>query len=297
VAFVTAPALLPYRYLHCNLNCPDAPALADFYVGALGMRAVMRSGGPDSAPQDGESLGVAGQVRCDTWFVYDDRGPRSAPGVELQQWYDPPLVGSPYPSGDAIGVQALGFSVADVTATVARALSLGATRHSDESGWATLLDPAGVTLDLVGPAAAPCEQQTRLRHVRQTCRDLGRSLDWYQALGFAPVAANTAASDGVGTALQLPAQSHQLLLVPTRESSNEAYAVAHHAGLFRTAMAVPDVAAVAAALASQGIGPGPEGVRQVHLTGTAVGTLSILFLRDPDGIMVELVERDSGVFR
>jgi hypothetical protein len=33
------------------------------------------------------------------------------------------------------------------------------------------------------------------------------------------------------------------------------------------------------------------------LSRSAVGTSSILFLRDPDRITVELVERDSGVFR
>jgi catechol 2,3-dioxygenase-like lactoylglutathione lyase family enzyme len=85
--------------------------------------------------------------------------------------------------------------------------------------------------------------------------------------------------------------------VLTRGARNAPYGVAHHAGLFPTALAVSDVTAAAEALEAQGIGPGPGGVRQVHLAGTAVGTLSILFLRDPDGVMVELVERDSGIFR
>jgi catechol 2,3-dioxygenase-like lactoylglutathione lyase family enzyme len=282
----------PYRYLHCNLNCPDAPALADFYVQALGMRVVMRSGGPDCAPQDGESLGVRGQVRCDTWFVYDHRGARSAPGVELQQWYEPPLVGRPYDSGDAIGVQALGFTVADVDETVARAVSLGARLGTGESSWVTLVDPAGATLDLV-----PGSAETELRHVRQTCGDLARSVDWYQAVGFTTASSDIPTNAGIGTALQLPAQPHQLVLVQTREARNEPYDVAHHAGLFRTALAVDDVGQAAAELATQGIGPGPDGVHQVQLTGTSVGTLSILFLQDPDGVMVELVERDSSIFR
>jgi hypothetical protein len=42
-----------------------------------------------------------------------------------------------------------------------------------------------------------------------------------------------------------------------------------------------------------GSGRGAPGAPERH----RLGTLSVLFLRDPDGVMVELVERDSGIFK
>jgi catechol 2,3-dioxygenase-like lactoylglutathione lyase family enzyme len=287
-----------YRYLHCNLNCPDAEALAGFYVAALGLRVVMRSGGPDAPAQDGEALGLPGPVRTKTCFVYDDRGARSAPGVELQQWYDPPLVGRPYTGANRIGLQALGFSVADVDAATARALALGARRVDRAAGAVTtLVDPTGVAFDLVageageagegGEAGDAGATGGRLRHLRQTCRDLQRSRDWYRAVGFQPAAAG---------ALRLPDQPHELLLEQSA-GGGEPYPVAHHAGLFRSALAVDDVHEVAEQLRRRAIGPGAGGVREVSLPGTAVGALSILFLRDPDGVTVELVQRDRAIFR
>jgi catechol 2,3-dioxygenase-like lactoylglutathione lyase family enzyme len=69
-----------------------------------------------------------------------------------------------------------------------------------------------------------------------------------------------------------------------------------HQGLYRMAIAVDDVHAAYASLREAGIAKQPP--YTFHLPGTPLTDgLTIIFLRDPDGILVELVERPRQFFR
>jgi catechol 2,3-dioxygenase-like lactoylglutathione lyase family enzyme len=66
---------------------------------------------------------------------------------------------------------------------------------------------------------------------------------------------------------------------------------ANHRGLFRMAMAVPDVRAAVAAARAAGVDA--SDATFVPLPGTPLGGLWVSFFRDPDGVMVEFVERPT----
>ncbi len=74
------------------------------------------------------------------------------------------------------------------------------------------------------------------------------------------------------------------------EPTGPTYGVPFHQGLYRMAMAVDDIRATYDSLLRAGI------PRQTPYTFQLPGTpltdgLTILFIRDPDGILVELVDR------
>ena len=97
----------------------------------------------------------------------------------------------------------------------------------------------------------------------------------------------------------VPTDDDSLQLVLTRwsgsVSSNAVYGAPYHEGLFRMATAVDDAQAAYDALAPSGVAvPGPH---TFAMPGTPLTDgLKILFIRDPMGILVELVERPRGNF-
>jgi len=271
----------------------------------------MRSAG---ARLDGSQLGFAGEVETDACFVYDTRGPRVSPAIEVQAWIDPPTVGDPYGAAHDVGFQALGISVPDVDATVERLVAFGATvvgvvpPESPICPDSTIVkDPTGVRLDLVASRDGGGDSQ--LTHLRGTCSDLSRSIDWYTALGFRPIdTTRSAPMSGVpfdlgdeATAsvarLRLPDEPFELVLVEWHEprSRGAPYAEANHAGLYRFAIAVDDTRAAWDGLSRAGLAvSAPPEV--VPLPGTNVPDMWIAFLADPDGMTVELVERPRSAF-
>jgi catechol 2,3-dioxygenase-like lactoylglutathione lyase family enzyme len=64
---------------------------------------------------------------------------------------------------------------------------------------------------------------------------------------------------------------------------------AYHLGVYRVALGVDDVAAACRELRSVWAGV-PDPI-WVELPGTKLGGVTVLFLRDPDGVTVELVQR------
>jgi catechol 2,3-dioxygenase-like lactoylglutathione lyase family enzyme len=259
-------------------------------------------------------MGFPGDVQTDTCFVYDERGPRVSPAIEIQEWLDPPTTGAPYPTPTNVGFQALGIAVTDVDAAIAGASELGARvagRTEDGPvvpGAALLRDTTGITIDVVdGPSDG---SRSRLAHLRATCSDLDRSVEWYRALGFDAVETVRTASVpggpfGLGedmvasvARLRLPDEPFELVLVEwhTPRAGGAPYDRGNHAGLYRFAIAVDDTRAAHAALAQAGLTASPP-PRVVALPGTNVPDMWIAFLTDPDGLTIELVERPRSAFR
>ena len=97
--------------------------------------------------------------------------------------------------------------------------------------------------------------------------------------------------------LRLPDESFALLLVQWRDppSQGRPYESGNHRGLYRFAIAVDDARAAYDALSEHWDLASPP--QRVELGGTNVPTMWIAFLADPDGLVIELVERPRSAFR
>src|SRR4051794_31154163 len=173
-----ASALRASGALHCNLNVRNLAAAAAVYE-ALGFRVRMRS---RAEGQDSTPLGLPRKTDSEAWFLYDHRGGRRAPAVELVQWIDPPTVGESYRDPSEIGMQALGLDVPDARAMVASLVAAGGSIRAGGPAavYATALDADGVALEI-------CESEVQaptLRYARLSCRDVEATAEWYGRLAF-----------------------------------------------------------------------------------------------------------------
>ncbi len=279
---------------HCNLNVQELSAAARVYEAGFGVRVAMRS----RAPEDSRAFGLTDQTDGEAWFLYDHRGGRVAPAIELMKWSDPPTQGNAYSSSRDVGLQALGFTVPSVQDAVAALHSAGATSavgRRPGSVADVVIDADGVPLELtedIGSSAT-------FRYARLVCSDLDRSTDWYGTIGFEPVGSrrtvswDTDAGDGevdeLTVALGPPGGfSLQLTSWPGRGSSGIAHQSPNHRGLFRMALRVDDISAAATAARAAGIDASDAAF--IPLPGTPLGGATVSFFRDPDGVTVELVE-------
>lgn len=298
------------RFLHCCWCCDDLDAATAWLTGAFGLCVAMR---PSDARRDGSILGLDREIEARVAFVYDGRGPRTSPAIEVSAWVDPPATGTPYVTPNHVGIHAIGIAAPDLDGARRAAIERGAVAFAApahaphfEARAVSLRDPSGTAFDLVGVAALGA---TQLRHLRVTCRDLDRSVAWYEAIGFRAEAPDSievtpGALGPHGPAalrvaqLGLPDEPTALLLHQWIEpaSAGAPYPVPYHRGLYRIALAVDDTRAALAGLEAVGIRPARP-VQRVALGGTKVPDMWIAFLHDPDGIPVELVERPRSAFR
>jgi catechol 2,3-dioxygenase-like lactoylglutathione lyase family enzyme len=285
------------QVLHCNLNVVDVAAAASVYEDGLGLRVRMRSEEPHG---DATAMGIAGPIHSIVWFLYDHRGGHVSPALELAEWRSPPTAGSAYEDEQALGMQALRFAVPSVGDAV-RALVHAGARATGRRAAATagtgvdaeLLDGDGVRIELV-------EQQdvsaATFAGVRISCTDLDAATTWYAGLGWVPVSAITElawdddAARALVRVLTLPRHPFELHLTawPADGPRAAAHDTGNMRGLFRMALAVDDVRAAYEARADTVQIKAPE---YVPLPGTPLDGLWVSFLRDPDGVTIELVER------
>lgn len=314
---MSSPLVEARRFLHCCYCCPDSGAVSRFFTEGLGMQATMRTNGGRS---DGSLLSIDGEIESDARFVYDRRGPRTSPAVEVQGWLDPPVEGDVYPAAHHVGFHAVGVAVPAVDEVVHALVGLGATvvgRTADAAALfgspnAVVVRAAdGVLVDIVEPDEPTTpDADSRFHHMRLTCSDLDASRAWYEALGFSvlvrhdsievPGAVFGGAADGVVAVaqLRLPDEPFRLLLHQWLEpaSYGHPYPNANHRGMYRAAVCVDDTRTAYETLTGAGFAfDAPP--RVVELTGTPVPDMWIAFLRDPDGFPVELVERPRSAFR
>lgn len=295
------------RVLHACYCCADDGPVLRQLVEGLALRHKMTS---PRGRFDGAVLGLDGEVESSAAFVYDRRGPRTSPAIEVQRWFDPPVVGRPASDPTHLGIQALGFGVPDPDAATSALVGLGssilATGESRLGRWTSVRDITGVVLDLVVDDGVPAGE-SRLRHLRIGVTSLERSLPWYAALGFeladtttvddAGFLGVTGPADGTIARLRLPDEPFAALLVEWREPAPRGShpASANHAGIYRAALGVDDTRAAHDALVAAGVTIDRPPVK-VELRGTPVPDMWICFLRDPDGVPFELVQRPRAAF-
>jgi catechol 2,3-dioxygenase-like lactoylglutathione lyase family enzyme len=297
------------RFLHVCYCCADDVEVTTFLVDGLRMKNTMRTT-DEYGP--GTILGLDYDVRSIGSFVYDRRGPRTSPAIEVQGWYDPAPVGEPSVDPFAVGIKAIGFAVPAIDEAVTRLTGMGCSVVGDAASpfggrQVTLLDPRRVTLDLVEDADLAGDA-TQMHHLRITVASLDASLPFYAMLGF-EVVERGAVTDGSflghpGSAtgdyarLRLPDEPFEAQLVEwhSPKSHGHHYAEPFHAGIFRAALGVDDTRASYDHLTGAGaVFDRPP--MAVELSGTPVPDMWITFISDPNGIPYEFVQRPRSVFR
>ncbi|MGD9794948.1 MAG: VOC family protein [Acidimicrobiia bacterium] len=290
------------RFLHCNYNCNDVGHLERWYQPLFDLKPIMRTA---TTGMDGTPFGIYDEVGSDTVFLYDHRGGRHSNSLELVQWTTPPTFGHPYPAPWYRGMQSVGYQVEDLEAVATRAVATGGTLVRRSADWLLLKDPEGVSVEVIRG-----EGPTTFSTIRIVVSDMERTLGWWKQLGFTetdevPFIPGAEAYPDDGS----HAVSEERAIVATDDPTfalifttfsgpipeGPTYAMPYHHALYRMAMAVDDVKASTAALDELGI------PRQPYYTFALPGTkltdgLTILFIRDPDGILVELVDRPRKLF-
>lgn len=297
------------RFLHLCYCCNDGGAAVDFFVGNLAMRNTMNT---PMEPSHGGLLGIDAITTSQARFVYDRRGPRTSPAIEIQHWVDPAIEGTPSLDPFEVGIKALGFAVPDLSAAAGRLLRAGCALIARgpspfEAELVVLRDPTGATLELTeDPALQPDE--TQMHHLRITVGDLDASLHFYDMLGFdllergeigdAGFVGHDGDADGSHALIRLPDEPFTVRLIQWRTPHGHGrhYANPWHAGLFRAALSVDDTRASYDAMSAAGaVFDRPP--QDVVLNGTPVPNMWITFISDPDGIAYEFVQRERSAFR
>jgi catechol 2,3-dioxygenase-like lactoylglutathione lyase family enzyme len=283
---------LARRFLHVNVNTVDFDRTESFFVDCLGLKLRMRTD-PDVL-NDGEVLGLSGKVRSETRFYYDSRGPRTACAIEVIEWLDPPTVRN---NGTGSGgLAALGFMVADRSHVVDALRGNGFDIIDDHAAGlitggpaALVVGPDGVVVEL-GDLPPDATESVRFAGVRIDCADLQASLRFYKSIGFDQVSTDTGACH-VG--LPEDADSTRLCLTPDTRSAMPAEKMPNQQGLYRCALRVENTPRAIAATADSIAVRGPI---WCPLPGTPIDGLHIAFMTDPDGVVIEYVERPLSFF-
>ena len=291
-----------HSLLHTNLNTVDVSAAAGFYADVLGLLPGMKTA---RTAADGRALGVAGAPVTECWFLYDHRGPRTAPAVEVLEWETPATTGAHPAEPHHIGISSLGYAVPSIDLVRAKAARLGRP-WTELAAWpvrgkttvaARTNDLDGVPIELIERAAeAPV-----FSHLRINVTDLDASVAWYERLGFTAkaTARSAQAGDAVLSYASMvtegdPSFSLELTQWEDPKGTGLASSPAYHRGLYRIALGVDDVNTAHETLAAAAPLNAPE---YVELPGTRLGGVTVLFLRDPDGVIVELVGRSRSHMR
>jgi catechol 2,3-dioxygenase-like lactoylglutathione lyase family enzyme len=290
-----------HRLLHTNYNCVDLDRVERWYTEVFALDTVMRSASEDA---DGIAFGLRMPTTSRAAFLYDHRGPRRTSSLELVSWISPPTVGSPYADPWDHGIQSCAYTVPDLGRTAELAAELGGEVVARADGWLLLRDPERLWVEVYrGPVERP-EQC----HLRVVTGDLEATTAWWGGLGFAegkpPPLPGGPWAGGAERAITaerplVATDDPTLSVLLTRWSGPEpegpSYGAPFHQGLYRFALAVDDVWAAYRTLRDQGITRQPPYTFQLPGTKLTDG-LTILFLRDPNGILVELVHRPRSHF-
>lgn len=300
------PGLLPVQHahsvMHCNLNTVDGAAAVGFVMAVFGLDPRMRSVSTDD---DSTFMGLEKSTASVTTFCYDRRGPRAVPAVEFVEWHRPltlPAASEMRPSAFA----ALGYRVPSLSRLEDRLNALGRAGERVADGLRvrgtarpglTVTDPDGVTVEVVElPPADTDPTGGLISHERMRCTDLTRSIAWYGSIGWTVRSRGT---DGEvpWASLVLPEDPTFSLELEERPGGGTGSPrLANTQGLYRIALAVEDVRAAHAALVREWGEAMPDPLF-IPMPDTPTGGFTVLLMTDPDGAVVELVERPRSQVR
>lgn len=310
---------LARRFLHVNLNCELLDATEKLYARQLGLSARMRT--DPEAPTDGSILGLDGETYCATSFLYDARGGRGGCALEAIEYHTPAL--KPDPSTDPVrpGIRSTLMTVADVAGTVTTLREAGVTVGNPVDGLISgtksvlALDPDGAVIELAeGPPDLEASKRALFGGIRIAAIDAVKTAEFLTSIGFAVVEAPTGKTisadqlspggssqpvECVVARFALPEDGHQFSLTVVEHPGSAAQPPVpwggNHQGLYRCALRVENVEKALAALPDS-VEPQGDPV-WCPLPGTKIEGLYIAFLRSPDGVVFEFVERPLKFFQ
>ena len=128
-----------------------------------------------------------------------------------------------------------------------------------------------------------------LEHIGMTCRDLDRTIAFYCDLLGLRLALRKGTDRGDVIFLDTGAGMLEIAC-PVADITRSRDVPPHEAGMRHITFAVDDVDAMIARLAAAGVEPF-EGPRPAYFTEMLK---RVAFVRDPDGIIIEFVERAEG---
>jgi catechol 2,3-dioxygenase-like lactoylglutathione lyase family enzyme len=301
---------LARRFLHVNLNCKSLDATERLYVGQLGLSPRMRTDA--KVATDGSILGIDGETFCETSFLYDSRGGRAGCALEAIAFHKPALKADHNSDPTRPGIRSTLLTVADLDAAVTALRDAGITVSGPVDGLisgsksALALDPDGAVIEL---AEAPSEKPGAVfAGIRIAAIDVAATGEFLTAIGFtqvqAPahveVAGDQLAPGGSPNAVRcavsrytLAEDAHQFSLTvvehPDTGMADPVPWGGNHQGLYRCALRVENTEAAMSLV--------PDSVEVMGdpvwcpLPGTKIEGLYISFLRSPDGVVFEFVER------
>ena len=292
------------RVFHCNVNATDLDGSLAFYRDLLGLTPSTRT--TPSAPQPGAAFGLP-ETQWDAWILTGDRG-YDGVAIDLLEWQVPRPAGTPYPVANHLGFTRLGFVTKDIDAAHARLVDAGVdcfgAPHDVRIEGAPPLrafvctDPDGTLVELISGGGG------RLAFVAIGCRDLDRSIAFYEALGFNALGRfPIGPQDGSGLRLEGDVEWEMAYLDDPRGTGafaldlvqwkspvpvGEPYDTANHTGVYRMALMTDDIDASFAALQDLGVqSVSPPATLDM---GPGLPELRALLFPDPDGTMLELIE-------
>lgn len=289
--------------LHLNLNTTDAAASDAFYQAVFGLDLKMKSAGSDG---DWRFHGIPDPVTSAGWFLYDDRGSRNSPALEIVQWDKPATAGEAYADLAHLGISSVRLAVPSLDGLAEKATANGGSVVGDLGTEGLLLrDPDGVYVE-VRPHGGADEAliTTRISGVRIGVSDLDASLAWYDVIGFQPkgeVAEHELDAEGatlryrsVKVALAGQVVDFELTQWLDPIATEPPEKRLWYRGMVRTALSVEDLDTALSDASAAGLAvPEPQ---EFAMPGTSIGSLRVAFLLDPDGFTVELVHRPAKFF-
>lgn len=306
---------LARRFLHVNLNCAALDATERVYGDVLGLTARMRT--DPKVATDGTILGLDGETFCETAFLYDARGGRGGCALEAIEYHSPALTRDPSPDPVRPGIRSVQLAVADVDAAATALRNAGLTVGDPVDGLigdgksVLTLDPDGVVIELTEVPAGNGAKGALFDGIRIAAIDAAATGAFLTAIGFEEVAppkvqavagdrlhpGGSGETDCVVARYALAEDGHQFTLVVVQHPDTAPTPVpwgGNRQGLYRCALRVENVHDALAQL--------PDSVERMGdpvwcpLPGTKIEGLHIAFLRSPDGVVFEFVERPLSYF-
>ncbi|CDO31151.1 VOC family protein [Mycolicibacterium porcinum] len=311
-----AADVLARRFLHVNLNCASLDATEQVYGEVLGLNARMRT--DPKVATDGTILGLDGETFCATSFLYDARGGRGGCALEAIEYFSPALSRDPGNDPARPGIRAAQLGVADVDGVAAALRDAGLTVGEPVEGLigggksVLAFDPDGVAIELTElPAGSDASKGALFNGIRIAAIDAAATGEFLTAIGFDEVDApktvpvngaqltpgGAGETDCVVARYTLAEDGHQFAVVVVQHPATSPTPVpwgGNRQGLYRCALRVENVHDALAAV--------PDSVERMGdpvwcpLPGTKIEGLHIAFLRSPDGVVFEFVERPLAYF-
>jgi catechol 2,3-dioxygenase-like lactoylglutathione lyase family enzyme len=238
------------------------------------------------------------------------------PAVHLVEWQDPLPIGSTYEHFWHVGFYRLCFKGEDVPAVYREVLAGGVEPFTELFLPVESIEAGRPAFSFADPDGVVLQNQTlpgvrRLYHVALNCSDLGASSVFYESLGLRPwmklstdtpvlfhfgrgrnpATFEAAIFDcpGVASPDNEPAFNLDLCRWKAPQAVGRPYGSQHHVGIARLGVAVGDVERVRSAISEAGAGR--VGVPEERDFGPDVGLRTVVVARDPDGAVIELLDR------